>query len=68
MQKIVKNCHLGTIAQLRGAVSSQLKHVSTIGKKLVRQQYLLQTSSQYGKHRPTNGWDWFTSLGHPSKF
>jgi len=36
-----KNRHLGTIAQLRWAISSQLRHVSTIGKKLVKQQYLL---------------------------
>ena len=28
-----KNCHLGTIAQLCQSVSSQLRHVSTIGKK-----------------------------------
>jgi len=28
-----KNRHLTTIAQLRWAVSSQLRHVSTIGKK-----------------------------------
>jgi len=27
--------HLGTIAQLCSAMSSQLRHVSTIGKKLV---------------------------------
>ena len=36
-----KNRHLGTIAQRCRAVSSQLRHVSTIGKKLVKQQYLL---------------------------
>jgi len=35
---------MGTIAQLRRAISSQLRHVSTIGKKLVKQQYLLQMS------------------------
>ena len=29
-----KNRHLGTIAQLCRAISSQLRHVSTIGKKL----------------------------------
>ena len=28
-----KNCHLGTIAQLCRAISLQLRHVSTIGKK-----------------------------------
>jgi len=30
-----KICHLGTIAQLCRAISSQLRHVSTIGKKLL---------------------------------
>jgi len=25
------------------------------GKKLVKQQYVLQMSPQYGEHRPTNG-------------
>jgi len=37
-------------------------------KKLVKQQYLLHRSSQYGERWPTNGWDRFTSLGHPSTF
>jgi len=63
-----KNLHFGTIAQLCRALSSQLRHVLTIGKKLLKQQYLLQISSQYGELQPTNGWDRFTSLGHPSKF
>jgi len=44
-----KNCHLCTIVQLCRAISSQLRHVSTIGKKLVTQQYLLQMSPQYGE-------------------
>ena len=39
-KKSPKNCHVGTIAQLRRAISSQLRHVSTIGKKLVKQQCL----------------------------
>ena len=43
-KKGAKNRHLGTIAQLRRAISSQLRHVSTIGKKLVKQQYLLHMS------------------------
>ena len=62
-----ENCHLRTIAELCRAISSQLSHVSTIGEKPVKQQYLLHTSTQYGKLRPTNGWDRFTSLGqgHP---
>ena len=37
-------------------------------KKLVKQQYLLQMSSQYGVLRPTSGWDRFVSLGHPANF
>jgi len=40
----VKN-HFGTIAQLCRAVSSQLRHVSTIGKKLVKHRYLLHIFS-----------------------
>jgi len=37
-KKVAKNPHLGTIAQLSRAISSQLRHVSTIGKKLIKQQ------------------------------
>ena len=32
-KKVAKNRHLGTIGQLCRAISSQLRHVSTIGKK-----------------------------------
>ena len=46
-----KNRHLGTIPQLCRAISSQLRHVPTIGKKRVKQQYLLHISSQYGELR-----------------
>jgi len=62
-----KNRHLRTIAQLCPAISSQLKHVSTIGKT-VKQQYLLQMSSRYGELWPTNGWDLLASFRHSSKF
>jgi len=68
MHNIAKIRHLGTIAQFCRAISSQLRHVSTIGKKLVKQQYLPHTSLQYGELRPTNGWDRFVSLGHPRQF
>jgi len=34
----------GSIAQICRALSSQLRHVSTIGKKLVKQRYLLHMS------------------------
>jgi len=56
--------HLGTIAQLCRAISSQLRHVSTLGKKLVN----LHMSPQYGELRPISGWDRSGSLRHPCKF
>jgi len=46
-----KNRRMGTIAQFCRAISSQLRHISTIGKKLVKQQYLLHMSPQYGELR-----------------
>ena len=51
-KKSPKIRHLGTIEQLCRPISSQLRHVSTIGKKLANQQYLLQMSSQYGELGP----------------
>jgi len=51
-QKSPKSRHLRTIVQLCRAISLQLRHVSTIGKKIVKQQYLLQMSPQYGERRP----------------
>ena len=58
-------CHLGTIAQLYWAISLQVRYVSTVGKKLVKQQYLLHIFPKYDELRPTSGWDWSGSLGHP---
>jgi len=63
-----KNRHLGTITQLRWAICLQLRHVSTIEKKLVKHQYLLHMSPQYGELRPTSSWDPSGSLKHPCKF
>jgi len=34
-KKVAKNRHLGTIAPLYRAISSQLRHISTIGKNLL---------------------------------
>jgi len=50
------------------AMSSELRHVSTIWKKLVKHQYLLHMSWQYGELRPTNGWNLLASLRFPCKF
>jgi len=46
--------------------SSQLRHVSTIGKKNLLNSNIM--SLQYGELRSTSGWDRFVSLEHPSKF
>jgi len=59
---------MGTITQLCRAISSQVRYVSTIGKKLVKQQYVVQMSPQYGDLRPTSGGYRFTSLGTPANF
>jgi len=66
-KKPPKMRHLLTIAQLCRAISSQLRHVSTIGKKFVKQQYDLQISAQYGELRPSSGWDLLASLRHTCK-
>ena len=67
-KKSPKIRHLGTIAQLCRAESSQIRHVSIIGEKLVKQQYVLNISSQYGKLRPTGGWDQLGVCGTPANF
>jgi len=36
--------------------------------KIVKQQYVLHTTAQYGELQPTNGWDRFRSLGIPANF
>ena len=43
-KKSPKIPRLCTIAQFCRAISSQLRYVTTIGKKLVKQQYILHTS------------------------
>ena len=63
-EKIAKNRRQGTIAQLCRAISLQLKHASTIGKKLFQQQYVLHTTSQCSELQPTSGWDRSCSLRH----
>jgi len=67
-KKVAKNRHLGTIAQFYWAISLQLRHLATIGKKLVKQQYVLHMSPQYSELWPTSDWDRSGSLRHPCKF
>jgi len=64
MQKIAIADHRTTLS---GCVFATKAYVNNL-KKLVKQQYLLYMSSQYGELRPTNGWDLVGNLGHPSKF
>ena len=52
---------------LSGYIFATKARIDNQKKKLVKQQYLLHMSSQYGE-RPTNSWDRLTSLGHPCKF
>jgi len=63
-QEIVKNSHLGTIAQLCLDISSQLNHISTIGKNLLG----INISPHVRTIWWTSGWDRSGSLGHPCKF
>jgi len=67
-QKLRKNRHLRTIPQRCLAISQLRLYVSTVEKKLVKQQYLLHVSLPYGELLFSNGWDRLVSLGHPSKF
>jgi len=68
-QKSRKKSPSGHHRTICRAISSQLRHVSTIGKKLVKQRYVLHMFPQYGGElRPTNGWDPSGSLWHPCKF
>ena len=67
-QKLAKNRHLGAIAQICRAISSQLRHVLTIGKKLLSSNISPTCPPQYCALRPTSGWDRSGSLGHPSSF
>ena len=67
-KKVAKNRHLGTIAQLCRAISSQLRHASAIGKNVLSSSIFVHTSPQYRELRPTSGWDRYGSLRHPCKF
>jgi len=65
MQKIR---HLRTIAELHWAISSQLRHVLTVGKKLVKQQYLPHMSPQYGELGPLTAEIIWQVWGTPANF
>jgi len=65
MQKSPSGHHRTTLS---GYIFATKARIDIPRKKLVKQQYLLHMSPQYGELRPANGWDRFVSLGHPCKF
>jgi len=55
-KKVAKNRHLGTIAHfLSGYIFARKARIDNRKKKLVKQQYVLHMSPQYGELRPTSG-------------
>ena len=67
-QKSRQNRYLGTIPQLCRALSSQLRCVSTIRKKLVKQQYLPHMPLQYDELGPLTAEICWRVLGTPANF
>jgi len=67
-KKSPKIRHLRTIAQHCRAISSQRRHVLTIGKKLAKQQYLLYMSPQYGELGPLTAEICWRLWGTPANF
>jgi len=68
-QKIAKNSrsahHRTTLSDYIFATKARVEN----RKKNLWNSYIFSTCPpQYGERRPTNGWDRFQSLGHPSKF
>ena len=53
---------------LSGYIFATKARIDNLKKKLVKQQYVLHMSPQYGELRPTSGWDRSGSLRHPCKF
>jgi len=68
MQKIAKKSPSGHHPTTLSGYIFATKTCIDNRKKLVKQQYLLHMSSQYGELRRTSGWDLLASLGHSCKF
>jgi len=63
-----KNSHVGHHPTTLSGYIFATKACIDNWEKLVKQQYLLYRSLQYGELWPTSGWDRFVSLGHPANF
>ena len=68
MHKIAKNSPSGYHHTSLSRCVFATKTCIDSWKKVVKQQYLLHMSLQYGELQSISGWDQFISLGHPSKF
>jgi len=70
-QQVAQNSPSGqrctTLSKLLGCIFA-IKACIDNWKKLVKQQYLFQTSSHYGEIWPISSWGQFTSLGTPANF
>ena len=56
-------------APLHNFVGLYLRNQGTYRQsEKLKQQHVLQMSSEYGEHRPTNGWDRLAGLEHPIIF
>jgi len=64
-KKVAKNRHLGTIAQMFRAISSQLRHVSTIGNNMLSSNTSSTCPDNMVNFGPLTA---EIGLGHPSKF
>ena len=67
-KKVDKNRHLGTIAQFRRAISSQLRHISTIGKKLLSSSISSTCPRNMVNIGPLAAEICWRVWGHPCKF
>ena len=68
-KKVVKKSPSGHHhTTLSGYIFAIKARIDNRKAKLVKQQYVLHMSPQYGELRPISGWDRLTSLGYPCKF
>ena len=67
-KKVAKNRHLGTIEQLCRAISSQLRHVLTIGKNLLNSNASSTCPHNMVNFSPLPLRSILTSWRHPCKF
>ena len=63
-----KKCHLGTITQLCRAISSQLRHISTIRKNLLSSNVSPTRPYNMAHFGPLAAEILLASLGHPCQF